>query len=187
MVAAERARELLSIHGIVRPQPPDDWTGILPLPAPLQRFFQEVGPADITIESYGNAFFLPRLATLWQFQGGYRWNGLTGQPIGDWSDDWLVIADQGGDPFILSRASGRVLHAVHGTGVWEPGEMFADLNTMAACLGHLGAVAVSAGRALTDEGCLIRPEYRDQALDGLRRLLSSASAAESILGTLGWG
>jgi hypothetical protein len=186
MVEAERARELLSIHGVIRPQPPDDWTGMLPLPAPVGRFFEEIGPADITIESYGNAFFLPRLAALWEFQGGYRWNGLTGQPIVDWNDDWLVVADQGGDPFILSRTSGRVLHAVHGTGVWEPGEMFADLNTMAACLGCLGAVVVSAGEAFTDEGCLIRPEYREQALVRLRRLLSSTSAAESILGTLGW-
>ena len=98
-----------------------------------------------------------------------------------------MIADQGGDPFIHSRASGRVLHAVHGTGVWEPVELFADLNTMAACLGHLGAVVVSAGGALTDEGCLIRPAYREQALVGLRRLLRSTSAAESILETLGWG
>ena len=56
MVTAERARELLSIHGVIRPQPPDDWTGMLPLPAPVERFFQEIGPVDITIESYGNAF-----------------------------------------------------------------------------------------------------------------------------------
>jgi hypothetical protein len=187
MVVAERARELLSLHGVVRPQPPDDWMGRLPLPAPAERFFQEVGPADIAIESYGNAFFLPRLAALWEFQGGYRWNGLTGQPIADWNDDWLVVADQGGDPFILSRASGRVLHAVHGTGVWEPEEMFADLNTMAACLGHLGVVATSAGEAFTDADCLIRLEPREQALVGLRQLLGSTSEAESILETLGWG
>jgi hypothetical protein len=187
MVTAEQARELLSRHGLVQSQPPDAWTGIFSIPAPVERFYQEVGPADIMIESYGNAFFLPRLAALWGFQGGYRWNGLTGQPIADWDDDWLVIADQGGDPFIYSRASGRVLHAVHGTGVWEPVELFADLNTMSACLGHLGVVVVSAGEVFTDEGCLIRPEYREQALVGLRRLLTSTSAAESILERLGWG
>src|SRR5262245_18326840 len=90
MVTAVRARELLSRHGLVQSQPPDDWTGIFPIPAPVERFYQEVGPTDITIESYGNAFFLPRLAALWRFQGGYRWNGLTGQPIADWDDDWLV-------------------------------------------------------------------------------------------------
>lgn len=186
MVTAERATEMLSRHGLVQPQPPDDWIGILPIPAPVERFYQDVGPADITIESYGNAFFLPRLAALWKFQRGYGWDGRTGRPLADWDDGWLVIADQGGDPFIHSRASGRVLHAVHGTGVWEPVELFADLNTMAACLGHLGAVVVSAGEEFTDEGCLIRPEYREQALVGLQPLLGSTSAAVSILETLGW-
>ena len=60
MVAAERARELLSMHGVIQPQPPDDWRGMFPLPTSLERFFQEVGPADITIEGYGNPYFLPR-------------------------------------------------------------------------------------------------------------------------------
>ena len=86
MVAAERARELLARHGVVQSQPPDDWTGIFPLPASVERFFQEVGPADITIEDYGNPFFLSRLAALWEFQAGYRWNKLTGQAIEDWDD-----------------------------------------------------------------------------------------------------
>jgi hypothetical protein len=187
MVAAERVKELLSMHGVVRAQPPDDWAGSFPLPTPVERFYREVGPVDITIESYGNALFLPRLAALWKFQGGYRWNGLTGLPIEDWDDDWLVVADQGGDPFIFSRTTGVVLHAEHGTGVWEPEEIFADLNTMMACLGHLGAVIVSAGEAFTDEECLIRPEHREKALFGLRQLLGSESKAESLLETLSWG
>jgi hypothetical protein len=41
MVTAARAKELLSVHGIVRPQPPDDWTGKFPLPTSVERFFQE--------------------------------------------------------------------------------------------------------------------------------------------------
>jgi hypothetical protein len=187
MVPCERVRELLSRHGVVQQQQPDDWTGKFPLPPSVERFFLEVGPVDITIEGYGNPYFLPRLAALWEFQAGYRWNGLTGQPIEDWDDDWLVIADEGGDPFILSRASGRVLHAVHGTGVWEPAVMFADLNTMAACLGQLGAVVVSAGEDFADEDCLIRPEYHGQALAGLQQLLGMKSETESILERLGWG
>jgi hypothetical protein len=186
MVAAQRVKELLSMHGVVRPQPADDWTGRITLPGSVERFFREIGPVDITIESYGNPFFLPRLAALWEFQRGYRWNGSTGQPIDEWDEDWLVVADEGGDPFILSRASGRVLHAVHGTGVWGPEEMFPDLNTMAACLGQLGAVVVSAGEGFTDEDCLIRPEPREQAIDGLVLLFGSRSEAEAILERLGW-
>jgi hypothetical protein len=187
MLTADQVRELLSIHGVVQPQPLEDWKGVLPLPVSAEQFFQEVGPVDITIESYGNPFFLPRLAALWKFQEGYRWNGLSGQPNEDWDDNWLVVADQGGDPFMLSRASGTVLYAAHGVGAWKPSEMFPDLNAMAACLGHLGAVVVSAGEAFTDDDCRIRPEHRKQAIVGLRRLVGSTSEAESILETLGWG
>jgi hypothetical protein len=50
-----------------------------------------VGPLDITIKSYGNPFFLPRLAALWEFQAGYRWHGFTGERIEDWDSDWLVV------------------------------------------------------------------------------------------------
>ncbi len=98
-----------------------------------------------------------------------------------------MVAYEAGDPFILSRASGSVLHAVHGSGAWAPAVMFADLNTMAACLGHLGAVVVSAGEAFSDEDCLIRPECHEQALTGLQHLLGVTSDAESILERLGWG
>ena len=187
MVTAERARELLKPHGTVRPQMPSVWKGKIPLPAPVEQFFREVGPVDITIESYGNPFFLPRLAALWKFQAGYRWNGLSGEPIDDWDDDWLVVADQGGDPFILSRSSGTVLYAEHGAGAWEPCEMFPDLNTMAACLGQLGVVAVSAGEKFTDEDSLIRPEYRERALAGLGQLVPLSSDGDTILKSLGWG
>jgi hypothetical protein len=186
MVTAEQVRELLSNHGIVQPQPPDDWTGMFPLPTPVEEFFREVGPTDITIENYGNAFFLPRLAGLWAFQGGYRWDGLTGQAIEGWDDDWLVVADQGGDAFILSRTTGKVLYAQHGTGAWKPAEIFDDLNTMAVCLAHLGDVVASAGEGFTDDACLVRREHRERALTGLRRFVGSRLAAETILGLVGW-
>jgi hypothetical protein len=161
--------------------------GTFSLPPCVERFYQEVGPVNITIESYGNPFFLPRLAALWQFQAGYRWHGRTGEPITDWDDDWLVIADEGDDPFIVSRTSGKILHDVHGRGVWEPGELFPDLNTMAACLAYLGVVVVSAGEAFTDEQSYIRTEHRARAMSGLRDLLGATWAAESVLAELGWG
>ncbi len=186
MVTAERVRELLSVHGDVRSQAPEEWTGLFPLPSSIAQFFREVGPSDITIESYGNPFFLPCLAALWDFQEGYRWNGLTGERVADWNDDWLVVADQGGDPFILSRTSGKVLFAEHGGGAWDLIELFPDLNTMAACLGELGAVVVSAGESFTDEDDFIRPKHRKRALAGLRSLTSSTSEAEFILESLDW-
>ena len=186
MATAEEARRLLSASGTVRSQPPTDWSGPFPIPPEVERFYREVGPADVCVESYGNPFFLPSLAKLWECQAGYRWNGLTGEPLADWKDDWLVVADQGGDPLILSRSSGAVMHDEHGRGVWEPGELFPDLLTMAACLGQLGAVVAAAGEGFTDEDCRIRPEWRDEAVGGLGRLLGSPRAAESVLRSLGW-
>lgn len=131
MVTAEQAKKLLALHGEVRPQPPTDWTGTFPLPAAVERFYQQVGPFNISIEEQGNPYFLPGLADLWQFQTGYRWNGLNGEPIENWNDDWLVVTDEGGDPFIFLRSTGAVLHAFHGEGEWNPGEMFpADLRAL---------------------------------------------------------
>jgi hypothetical protein len=186
VATADEARELLARHGTVRSQPATDWAGPFPLPPAVERFYREVGPADVSVESYGNAFFLPSLAGLWQFQAGYRWNGWTDEPIAGWQDDWLVVAYQGGDPFILSRSSGRVSHDVHGRGVWEPGELFPDLNTLAACLGQLSAVVTAAGEGFTDEDGRIRPEWHAEAAAGLSRLGPSASA-ERVLSALGWG
>jgi hypothetical protein len=117
MVTGVMAKSLLALHGDVRPQPPSDWTGAFPIPPAVERFYREVGPANITIRAHGNPYFLPCLADLWQFQAGYRWNGLSSEPIEDWDDDWLVVADEAGDPFIITRPSGAVLHAYHGEGV----------------------------------------------------------------------
>ena len=187
MISEDRVRELLSKHGAVRPQPASDWTGAFPLPSSIERFYGYVGPADITIQSGANPFFIPSLAGLWPFQAGYRWNGLTGTPLAGWNDDWLVVADEAGDPFIFSRSSGHILSARHGTGEWEPVEVFSDIDTMAASLAVLGAVVVAAGNALVDEEYRIRPEHRSQAESRLVELLGSREATARVLGSLGWG
>jgi hypothetical protein len=187
MVTAEVAKRLLALHGEVRPQPASDWTGAFPIPPAVERFYREVGPVNVTIKAHGNPYFLPSLADLWQFQAGYRWNGLSTEPIEDWPDDWLVVADEGGDPFIFARSSGVVLHAYHGEGKWDAGEMFPDLNTMAACLAQIGAIVLEAGDDFTEEDCSIRPKYRVLASARLQELLGSKSDAEAVLGVLGWG
>lgn len=187
MLTAEQVKKLLAVHGEVRPQLPEDWLGAFALPVAVKRFYREVGPVDVTIEGYGNPYFLPCLADLWQFQAGYRWKGLGGELIEDWNDDWLVIADEGGDPFIFSRSTEAILHAYHGEGEWDPSMMFPDLNTMAACLAQLGAIVLEAGESFTDEEYCIRPECRASALTRLESLLGSAVAAEAVLGILGWG
>lgn len=186
MATAEQARLLLKPHGTVRPQLPGVWKGKIPLPAQVERFYREVGPVDLIIESGGDTFFLPRLSALWKFQAGYRWNGLSGDPIEGWDDDWLVVADQGGDPFIVSRNLGAVQFAQHGAGAWEPTAMFPDLNTMAACLGQVGSVVASAGDRLTDAAGRIRPEYRKLASSEMRELVPADLDVEAVLAALGW-
>lgn len=98
----------------------------------------------------------------------------------------MVVADEGGDPFILSRSTGKISLAMHGTGVWEPHDIFPDIRTMTACLAAMGALVVSAGDDFTDDECDIRPEHRETALQRLGELLDSASAAREALGRLGW-
>jgi hypothetical protein len=186
MVTAEKAKGLLALHGNVRAQAPGDWTGSFPIPPAVERFYREVGPANITIEAHGNPYFFPCLADRWRFQAAYRWDGLTGEPIEDWNDDWLVVADQGGDPFIFARTSGVVLHAYHGEGEWDAGEIFPDLNTMVACLAQIGAIVSESGGAYMEEDCSIRPVFRELATARLQELLVSKSDAEAVVGVLGW-
>jgi len=187
MVSAEKAKRMLALHGEVRPQPAADWVGSFPIPLAVEQFFWEVGPVNITIKAHGNPYFLPCLADLWRFQAGYRWNGLSGEPIEDWNDDWLVVADEGGDPFIFERTSTVVLHAYHGQGVWDAGEIFPDLNTMAACLAQIGAIVSEAGDRYLSEDRSIRPDFRELASARFQELLGSKSVAEAALDVLDWG
>ena len=186
-VDAEKVKALLSIHGDVRSQPSSDWTGPFDIPPQLSEFYREVGPMNVTIESVGNPYFLPCLGDLWQFQAGYRWNGLTGEPIDDWDDDWIVVANEGGDPFILSPSSGAILHAYHGEGRWDVGELFPSCNSMAACLAQLGAIVLEQGDDLFDEDYSIKADGRAIALCRLKELLGSERDADSVLSVLGWG
>jgi len=186
MINSERVRDLLSKHGEVRPQNSRDWNGEFPLPESLATFYQEVGPVNVTIEGYGNPYFLPSLAELWKFQEGYRWNSIDGRRLPEWQDEWLAVADEGGDPFVLDRRSGRILLAQHGTGVWEPKEIFENIKEMAACLAALGSVVVEAGPSLTDDNSDILPEHRAKSKVLLTELLGSSNQAEAALGALGW-
>jgi hypothetical protein len=112
---------------------------------------------------------------------------LSGNPIEDWPDDWIVVADEGGDPFIFVRSTGTVLHAHHGEGKWDAGEMFPNLNMMAACLAQIGDIVVEAGSKYMEEDCSIRPKYRSLASARLRDLIGSKTDVEAVLAGLGWG
>ena len=187
MVTAEITRELLSKHGKTRSQPATDWTGKIPLPPAVEKFYLDIGPSNITIEAHGNPYFLPNLASLWKFQAGYRWHGLTKERIEVWKDEWLVVADEGGDPFFFDQSSSTVLHAYHGAGKWDAREMFPDLNTMAACLAQLGGIVCEFRDEYMAEDCSIRPKFRAIALERFQKLLGTTTDAKAILDVLCWG
>jgi hypothetical protein len=181
------ARSLLAEHGELRPQSAYDWRGSFPLPSDLSTFYDVVGPVNVRIVSYGNPYHFPSLSNLWDFQAGYRWNGLTGKPIADWHDDWLVVADQGGDAFIFDRSTSKILFALHGQGAWEPEEWFPNVGAMACSLAILGSVVRAAGKDFTDKDSYVKPEHKQSAVARLAEVLGSRSKAEAIVVGAGWG
>ena len=185
MVTPARVRELLELHGTCEPQDQSEWTGNIPLPDAIATFYRDVGPVNITIEGYGNPTFIPRLSQLWERQAGYRWNAFSGETIDSWDNEWIVVADEGADPYIY--CTGRILFAQHGAGVWKPDEIYPDLNTMAACLATLGAIVLKGGKDLTNEECYIRPQYRAEAVSRLAEIVGDKHLAEAIVVTAGWG
>lgn len=186
MVKSETAKQLLETHGEIRSQPASDWNGEFPLPRELERYYREVGPINVTIMSYGNPYFLPSLADLWTFQAGYRWDSFTNESCEDWLETWVVVADEGGDPFILDTQSANVLHAYCGTGTWNAHPIFPDLNTMAACLAQLGAIVLEASDDFVDDESFVRSEWRELAKHKISELTGDNWDSRDLLRILGW-
>ena len=170
---------------MLRPQPISEWSGDHVLHPALVSFYAEVGacgedgphgPAGLTIPTLGNPFWVPPLCRLWELQAGYRWNSRSGERIADWRDEWLVVADQGGDPFILDRTSGSILHDRHGGGAWTPAPMFADPFTMALVFGTIGALHEEAGENIYDADYEVRPAWRAGLRARLAPLLGSVDS-----------
>ncbi|HEY6328680.1 MAG TPA: hypothetical protein VI756_05040 [Blastocatellia bacterium] len=169
-----------------RPQSANEWKGEFELPEAVIAYYEEVGPVDVRIESVGNPWFLPSLAGLWEFQGGYRFYGLSGERLDDWNDDWLVIADEGGDPFILSRATGEVSFDMHGQGNWKPVPIFDDLAVMISSFAVLGGIVIREGANLFDENSEVRTTFLNEALERISEIVGPPASAAEILTLLGW-
>lgn len=182
-IPPEKVREQLSPFGELKPQSIKDWTGEIPLPKAIEDFYREIGPVEMTIRGIGNDFFIPCLFNLWNYQEGYRYN--KNERLEDWDDDWLVVADEGSDPFIFSIISGKILFAIHGQGIWEPDEIFPDINTMSACFGALGQILKKHWMDLDGEDG-IKQEYLDQALHAISTFVGSDTEAQNYLENLGW-
>ena len=186
MSAYDQARAILyrtDPDAALSPQEASDWTGAYPLPAAVAAYYAELGPDDLSIAGYGNGYFLPSLANLWAQQTGYRTHGHTGARLPGWDEDWLVVGDEGGDPFIFSRERGVVLRARHGGGSWQPEELFRDLAGMVTVLAVLGEIVTTAGASLTDEDGLIQA----RSLEAAQRRLTPVSGSPDRAAARGMG
>ena len=184
-----KAREILLEHlpdANLRPQTHDEWHGPFALPGAVLAYYGEVGPIDLEIETYGNPWYIPKLAELWRLQAGYRYHPETNKRFEDWSDDWLVVAYEGGDPYIFDVRTETILYDYHGRGVWEPKPIFKNLAEMIFVFAVLGGIGMRARPDLTDEDGYILAANYAAAQVSLERILTEKGAALAILSTLGW-
>jgi hypothetical protein len=171
---------------VFRPQSSAEWPGPFELPLEILDYYQSLGPVDVTIKGHGNPYFLPSLASLWGYQGGYRYDVKTGDSFLEWNPDWLVVADEGGDAFIFSQSSKQILFAYHGEGAWNPTPIFENLGEMAFCLSVLGRIASLNRSHLTDDDSLIKSQHIDSARSLIAAEIGSPMKTEYILNSLGW-
>jgi hypothetical protein len=112
------------------------------LPSIYLDFLTRFSPIKATIESrrFYNHFQLFGAGELIEAQLGYSFNPVEQQPIEDWPKHLVVIANHGGDPFVLdlSKSDGKdapVDTAEHGAGAWafsrESDSFCAFLETLA--------------------------------------------------------
>ncbi|MCU1125389.1 SMI1/KNR4 family protein [Stenotrophomonas maltophilia] len=181
--------------GLLRAQHEGDWQGPFPLPPVLARFYAQVGPLGHEINAkVGNSgitipgldVWMPPLRRVWSHQAGYRWHGISGEPIDNWPSNWLVIADRGADPFILDLDDGRVLFSHHGAGLLDAGEIAADVLTLMAALAAAGTVYLEAGDDLydDDDDGGIRAMHEEAAVQAVVQVLGNRLDAECLLETL---
>jgi hypothetical protein len=169
------------------PQDANDWQGPFALPEEVLEYYRELGPCDLALEHIASTFFLPSLARLWEHQAGYRYHPDTKEVFPDWDDDWLVIADEGADPFIYVRSSGQILHDTHGGGSWNPEFFCQNLETMVTSMAILSELVLAAGESLEFEENGICKTWYDKAVARLTELLGNEIDAKGMLGALGWG
>ena len=188
-------RDRFTVFGPLQAQDENHWQGPFPLPAVVARFYAQVGPLGIEINAKvghagitipGLEVWIPPLQRLWSHQAGYRWHGISGEPIDDWPSNWLVIADHGADPFMLDMDDGRILFAQHGRGHWDADVFLEDLPTLMAALAAAGTAYADAGDDLysDDEDGGIRVEHDEAALQALAQVLGSRLEAECVLESL---
>ena len=82
--------------------------------SPLRVMINEGDAFPAGLDLYGAAELIAR-------QDGYAYNSVKQEKILDWPENYLVIADAGGDPFCidLTTTEGAIYTSMHGMGTWE--------------------------------------------------------------------
>jgi cell wall assembly regulator SMI1 len=88
----------------------------------VKLYLEEGCPAEsVLLETVGNPIELYSTAQLGPRQIGYS-HTISGEVIEGWSTSWLLVADEGADPFVIDLdpdAGAKVSRALHGMGDWE--------------------------------------------------------------------
>jgi hypothetical protein len=181
----ESIRLLLAPWGKLEPQPVSDWDGEIALPASLAEFYTKLGPLNLSISAGGNPVDVPSLKDLWAYQACYRWHGLTGERLVGWQDNWLVIAREGSNPFILDTETGAVYFDLAGG---KPNLKLFSSNILTA----FGAIATVANTLKTlgedayDDTYELTSAARAVVVNSLDNYLSGTADAEQMLQSWQW-
>jgi hypothetical protein len=183
-------KTLLEPFGTLQPQRATEWNGADELPAAIADFYayvgpwgetyhERVGPVGCTLPTGGNPVCIPPLYKLARLQEGFAWSGTAEKRLAGWDASWLVIAEQGGDPFIFEKSSGTVLFAFHGEGSWRPRLFAKDLLTA------IGAIAVvaTAFNSLNDED-FVDCEPTAEALASIEHQLTDSLGSLEMANTM---
>lgn len=197
MMNYDTLKQLLAPSGKLEPQPASQWSGDIPLPEVLADFYAyigpmgetyhaNIGPVGLTFNVGGNPVCMPPLAKLWALQAGYRWHGVTGERLANWQDHWLVIAEQGGDPFMLDTISNEILFAFHGANGWTPQRIAPNLTSAIGAIATVANTLDAMGEVAYDETDALTLEARTIVTQALSHCLNGEVPAQIFLSTWQW-
>jgi hypothetical protein len=189
-------KKLLAPWGELKSQPASDWTGEFALPAPIAAFYAEigplgetiyekVGPVGVNIDLGGNPVSLPPLYKLWGLQIGYRTHGITKERIADWPDDWLVIAQEGANPYIFKLSDNQIYFDLAG-GEWRLKWLASDIATAFGGLATLANARAALDEDSDFEDYEMLPAAREKCVAQLAKFLGDAEKAQAFVDTIEW-
>ncbi|WP_447725608.1 hypothetical protein [Sphingomonas koreensis] len=139
----------------------------------MRDFYREVGPVDLHIDCGGNPVNISALDRLSELQAQYRWHGRTGERLTGWKDEWFVVAQAGGDPFILDVVTGQLFSARHGFREWSPVLFAEDLMTGIGSIATVGNALSALGEDAYDETLELLLSSREVVTNALAEFLAS--------------